>query len=83
MKKYKLIAIIAVSAAMVFANTVFANSFASGTLGEMQCKVVELASKSWVCAKCGFHIVTNSGNEPSPGKCFKNYNGPHVWEEGE
>jgi len=83
MKRCKLIGIIAMSAAMILSNSVLANPSRNSTLNEIPCKVVELASKSWVCAKCGFHIVTKSGNKPSSGECSKNDNGPHVWEEGD
>lgn len=81
MKKYKLIGVIAISAAMIFSTSVLASPAGNSTLSEMQGKLVQLAEKSWVCSKCGFHIVTKSGNQPSGGSCTKG--GSHDWEEGE
>ncbi len=81
MKKYQLVSVITISAAMIFSYSALANPSGNNTLSETKCKLVQLAEKSWVCSKCGFHIVTKSGNAPSSGTCSKG--GSHEWEEGE
>ena len=83
MRKFKLIGVMVISGALLLTNLVFANPSSNSTLSEIHSKVVKLASGSWVCSKCGFHIVTKSGNKPAPGSCFKSNNGPHDWVEGD
>jgi len=83
MGKFKLIGVMVISGALLLTNLVLANPSGNNTLSETHSKVVELATGSWVCSKCGFHIVTKSGNKPAPGSCFKSHNGPHNWVEGD
>ena len=83
MRKFKLIGVMVISGVLLSTNLVFANPSSNSTLSEIHSTVAELAAGSWVCSKCGFHIVTKSGNKPGPGNCFKSHNGPHNWVEGD
>jgi len=83
MKKLKLIGVMVIGGALLLTNLVFANPSNNSTFSGIHSKVVELATGSWVCTKCGFHIVTKSGNKPAPGSCFKSHNGPHDWVAGD
>ncbi len=84
MKRRNLIGTIAVSGLLVLSSVAIANPTGHPVLHALQHQVAEAAAAgSWVCAKCGFHIVTKSGNPPAGGSCFKNNNGSHTWERGD
>ena len=82
MKKIKLVCILAVINVMALTVVIVHNPVDNSLLGEARLKVIGVAEAagSWVCSKCGFHIVTKSGNKPSPGSCSKG--GSHKWQAG-
>ncbi len=82
MKKIKLVCILASIGVMVLTGVIVTNPADNSALGEIRLKVLGVAEAagSWVCSKCGFHIVTKSGNKPSPGSCSKG--GAHNWQAG-
>ena len=82
MKKIKLVCILAVISVMALTVVIVHNPVDNSLLGEARLKVIGVAEAagSWVCSKCGFHIVTKSGNKPSPGSCSKS--GSHKWQAG-
>ena len=82
MKKIKLVCILAIIGVVVLAGVIATNPADNSALGEARLKVLGVAEAagSWVCSKCGFHIVTKSGNKPSSGSCSKG--GAHNWQAG-
>ena len=82
MKKLKLVCILTTIGIMVLAGVIVHNPADNSMLGEARLKVLGVAEAagSWVCSKCGFHIVTKSGNKPSPGSCSRG--GSHNWQAG-
>ena len=82
MKKFKSVCILAMIGVIALAGVIAHNPTDNSLLGEARLKVLGVAEAagSWVCSKCGFHIVTQSGNKPSPGSCSKG--GSHNWQAG-
>lgn len=83
MKKRHMLRAIAISGILVFSMAALATPAGHDIWHAFGHKVAEAAEGSWICSKCGFHIVTKSGNRPGGGSCFKNNNGSHNWVRGD
>lgn len=82
MTKLKVVSILTIIGILALAGVIVHNPADHSMLGEARLKVFSVAEAagSWVCSKCGFHIVTKSGAKPSPGNCSRG--GSHNWQVG-